>query len=309
LVIKAVDVAGQSRGLGEPLLGAIPAGGQTVVESGRLLARLDRLPAWRTNDYLVNRLREALQHISRRNSAESLDDQLRYLAAVDADRLHASYAMIRLIIWAVPILGFLGTVVGITMAIASLRVDAVQESMQEVTSGLGVKFDTTALALTLSMILMSLQYFVDRVENALLAAVDRRAEEELVGRFARVPVDSEGQIVALRRTSQTVVESLDGMVRQIQRVMAQNAQSLAAVENALMQKADALGRAVEATGYVTRLEESLNRNLAALAGSRNFEETVMSLAAAIHLLNSRLAALPGAPTVQLERARQLKKAA
>jgi biopolymer transport protein ExbB/TolQ len=290
-------------------LGTIPAGGQTVAEAPRLLARLERLPAWRASDYLARRLREALEHVSRRNSAETLDDQLHYLAAIDADRLHASYAMIRLIIWAVPILGFLGTVVGITMAIASLRVDAVQESMAAVTSGLGVKFDTTALALTLSMILMSLQYFVDRAETELLTAVDRRAEEELIGRFPRVPVDSEGQVVALRRTSQTVVESLDNMVRQIERAIAQNTQSLAAVETALGQKADALGRAVEAAGYVTRLEETLNRNLAALAGSRNFEETVMSLAAAIHLLNSRLASLPGGPALQLERAWQIKKAA
>jgi hypothetical protein len=37
------------------------------------------------------------------------------------------------------------------------------------------------------------------------------------------------------------------------------------------------------------LEQKLNDNLQALAGSKNFEDTVMSLAATIHLLNSRLA--------------------
>jgi len=46
---------------------------------------------------------------------------------------------------------------------------------------------------------------------------------------------------------------------------------------------DVLG-AIQAAGEVTRLEDALNRNLAALAGSKNFEETVVSLAAAIHLL-------------------------
>jgi len=39
---------------------------------------------------------------------------------------------------------------------------------------------------------------------------------------------------------------------------------------------------------VVKLEDALNRNLANLAGASNFEQTVMSLAAAIHLLNARL---------------------
>ena len=46
---------------------------------------------------------------------------------------------------------------------------------------------------------------------------------------------------------------------------------------------------VAATGDVAKLEEVLNRNLKSLAGAKNFEDTVMSLAAVIHLLNSRLA--------------------
>ena len=53
----------------------------------------------------------------------------------------------RLIVWAIPILGFLGTVIGITMALNAIDPKAVEESMMQVTTGLGVKFDTTALAL------------------------------------------------------------------------------------------------------------------------------------------------------------------
>ena len=43
-----------------------------------------------------------------------------------------------------------------------------------------------------------------------------------------------------------------------------------------------------ATGKIANLESHLNDNLKSLAGSKNFEETVMSLSAAIHLLNTRL---------------------
>jgi len=52
---------------------------------------------------------------------------------------------------------------------------------------------------------------------------------------------------------------------------------------------------------VAKLEAALNHNLEALAGAKNFEQTVMSLAAAIHLLNARLGELPSESTrVQLE---------
>ncbi len=60
---------------------------------------------------------------------------------------------------------------------------------------------------------------------------------------------------------------------------------------------------------VARMEETLNRNLASLAGAGHFEETVMSLAAAIHLLTARLAETPASPIVRLESPRRAGQAA
>ena len=62
----------------------------------------------------------------------------------------------------------------------------------------------------------------------------------------------------------------------------------------LARQAAVLQRAVEAAGEVARLEDSLNRNLSALAGAKHFEQTVMSLAAAVNLLSARLAESPAA---------------
>ena len=62
---------------------------------------------------------------------------------------------------------------------------------------------------------------------------------------------------------------------------------------------------LKATGEVTHLETSLNENLRALAGSKNFEDTVMSLSAAIQLLTSRLNKPPVREThVKLDQADQ-----
>ena len=75
----------------------------------------------------------------------------------------------------------------------------------------------------------------------------------------------------------------------------------ATLQQGMAHQADALNRAVEAAGSIANLETQLNRNLSALAGAKNFEQTVMSLAAAIHLLNARLSETPAqVPGIQLD---------
>lgn len=372
LVVKGGHVLVQNRHIFESVLGPGLAGGEPAAASDALLARLNRPPR-RADHYLVRRVREALEHVRRRGSAESLLDELKYLADLDAARAHDSYALVRVVVWAIPILGFLGTVIGITVAVAHLQPEALEKSLPQVVAGLSVAFNTTAQALGLTMVLMFTQFFVDRAESRLLTVVDQRAEEELIGRFESVADTPDGQLVAVRRMAETLVKNTEQLVRRqaelwqgsidaaaqrwatmaetadrrlqaalggaladglkgharemasieqaaaqenrrhwdrVQQSIAQQAEGLASLQAGLARQVETITRAVEATGQIARLEEALNRNLAALAGSRNFEQTVMSLAAAIHLLNARLAPGPAdAPPVHLEPARRTGQAA
>ena len=61
-------------------------------------------------------------------------------------------------------MGFLGTVIGITVAIANLS-PSQMENITDVVAGLGTAFDTTATALGLSMVLMFSHFLVDRQEQ------------------------------------------------------------------------------------------------------------------------------------------------
>lgn len=353
LVIKIFELASQSQRLGVSnlLLGPIPRGGQPVSACELLLARLDSLAPLARRTLLVRRLREALERVRRRNSAAGLDDELKYLAERDAEQLYESYALFRVVIWAIPILGFLGTVVGITMAIAHLTPNAIEQSLPTTIGALSVAFATTTQALALSIVLMFAKYLVSRRENALLAAVDRWVDDELVGRFETQSAGPDGQLAAVRRMSETLVQTCDELVRrqaelwresieaserrwsrmaetsgqqlekalagalaeslrahaeglaaaeqaaaaanrkhwdQVQQALVRGAESTVALQEAVREQVDVLARTVEATGQVAKLEDTLNRNLATLAGSKHFEQTVMSLAAAIHLLNARL---------------------
>lgn len=72
---------------------------------------------------VARRLTEVLHYVRNREDGSGLEDHLRYLADLASDRLLQSYSLIRTVTWAVPIMGFLGTVVGITMAIANVTPD------------------------------------------------------------------------------------------------------------------------------------------------------------------------------------------
>lgn len=300
LAIKTLEVAAQRQGSGRSLLSPVPPGGQSPGEAESLLLRLDKVPAQHQGDYLVGRLREGLLYVARRQSAEGLGDHLKHLADLDAGRAHASYALLRLIVWAIPILGFLGTVIGITMAIASLRPSALEESMLEVTAGLGVAFDTTALALSLSIILMFVQYYVDRAETGLLDEVDRRVEAELVGRFPEASSPSAGDPAAVRRLSEQMVHNLELVVRK-QADLWQT--TLQTSHERWSRMADEAGRQLQ-TALASSLGESLKLHARESAEVRRFEETVAALSAAIHLLNARLGDMPVS-----DRARRANQAA
>ncbi len=139
------------------------------------LARLAELPSALRHTLLARRLHRALEYVRDRGSADGLDDELRYWSEADAALQQESFALVRILIWATPMLGFLGTVIGITAALgnldgAELATNA-KAAMDKLMAGLYVAFDTTALALTLSILLMFFQFLVDRLETELLSAV------------------------------------------------------------------------------------------------------------------------------------------
>lgn len=355
LVIKVIACLGQfSAQLGIQL----PSEGttrQSVDEAGELLDELEQLPPSRARTMLARRLRGALEFVERHGSAEGLEDELKYAADVDAVEQQEGFALVRIIIWATPMLGFLGTVIGITQALGDLNpqelATAIQTAMDRLLSGLYVAFDTTALALTLSIVLMFVQFIVDRLEGELLKSTDARTHELLVGRFANVGSKQDPYLLSVERMMQAVAESTEqlvvrqaqlwensiaaanehwlGLTRQTgttvrealsdaiaegmssyaeqlgkieeessrrarqrweqwQTVLSDNARTLHAQQQEMTKQTQLLEQVLSRAGEVTTLEHTLSENLQALRQAGNFDEALMSLSAAIHLLNVRL---------------------
>lgn len=176
-----------------------------------LLTKLNALPYAVQNGYFVSRLQNALDYIHRNQSSVGLEDEIKYLSDMDAERMSQSYSLIRLVIWAIPILGFLGTVMGITLAIGALggNLSDTAATLPQMISGLSVAFDTTAIALAFSIILMFTQFMVEKSETRLLNDVDFQIHREISGRFDPIPDTLEGTVLAIRRVGEVVLEGME----------------------------------------------------------------------------------------------------
>ena len=183
-----------------------------VAESAQLLSGLSKLPRRWQSTRMVQRAAAVLDFLHSRGSAEELDDHLRTLADNDALALESSYSLTKFICWAMPILGFLGTVLGITEAIAGVTPEVLENSLSSVTDGLALAFDSTALALGLTMLTMLLSFVIERAEQGIVEAVDRFADRELAHRFERTGSEGGEFLQVIRRQSDVLVQATEKLV-------------------------------------------------------------------------------------------------
>ena len=255
LVIKMIDVATQRSHVEETWLDAPADGGD---EPGTAVSLRDSIDE-DAEGWLPRRLREALDMVARTGSPEGLEDHLKYLSDLDAARAASGHGLVRFIVWAIPIMGFLGTVIGITEAIANLSPTQL-ENITLVVAGLGVAFDTTATALALSMVLMFVQFLLDRQEQQLLAAVDETAWATLAGRF-QTPAGGDVTALAVARLGEAVTRS----TRELIEAQAKAWQGLEQTAGAGVERMLAESGVALRTAVTTSLEETLGHWHSSLA--------------------------------------------
>ena len=167
---------------------------------------LNEHPGWVKEHYLWQRLSAMMAYLQRSNSTASAETELKYLTELDYERQQQRFALVRILIWATPMLGFLGTVLGISEALGGISVgpeNNFETMMNGLRGSLYVAFDTTALALTLSMFLMFGQFLIDRFELQLLSIVDTLVHAEVNRNFDLTSTDD----VAMRTFSEQFLET------------------------------------------------------------------------------------------------------
>lgn len=109
--------------------------------------------------------------------------------------LDLKYNVLRYIVWLIPTLGFIGTVIGITLALGEAgnfpgidptdpaNGDAIREWIKLLTEKLGVAFNTTLVALLLSAILVFLLHIMQEREERALNSVGQYCMDNLITRL------------------------------------------------------------------------------------------------------------------------------
>jgi biopolymer transport protein ExbB/TolQ len=95
------------------------------------------------------------------------------------------YSMIRYVVWLIPTLGFIGTVIGISLALAFAGQVDIQDPtlLAQLTKHLAVAFHTTLLALAMSTILVLLQHIVQAHEEGALNQAGQYCLDNLINRL------------------------------------------------------------------------------------------------------------------------------
>lgn len=172
----------------------IPAGSAFALTSDTAHDTLRRLNSFVDDPkrfVLFNRIERALLNLRNVGNLSDVSEMLRAQAENDESHMDSSYGLLHGIIWGIPILGFIGTVIGLSGAIgrfgtvlnADASVSSLKEGLAPVTNNLGIAFDTTFLALVLAMIIQLSMTILRKKEELFFDACRDYAHVNIISRL------------------------------------------------------------------------------------------------------------------------------
>lgn len=191
-----------------------------------------QVPLTLRDSLIVNRIRKALELFESRPDNTEVATFLGIQSDLDANRSMGSYSLLKVFLWAIPILGFIGTVMGLSIAVGSLAMgdntdpEALKTSINNLTNGLGIAFDTTLLGLILSILMSFPLAAVRKREDETLTIIDAFCTEKVLPRLNDSKhaaadelieqADSIPQLVSsLARAHETFLVNLNESTRQL----------------------------------------------------------------------------------------------
>lgn len=154
-------------------------GMRILPEDTRDLSRqLQALPPYQRNSLLPRALLAALHRFSTTRKIQDVASATQAYCAAEGERLESELSMIRYIAWAIPSVGFIGTVRGIGDALGQAH-KAIEGDIFDVTKSLGVAFNSTLIALLISIALMFLLHQLQLLQERYVLDAEAYCEENL----------------------------------------------------------------------------------------------------------------------------------
>ncbi|MEZ5596578.1 MAG: MotA/TolQ/ExbB proton channel family protein [Pseudomonadales bacterium] len=130
--------------------------------------------------YLVPRaLRAALLRFASTRNVHDVAEAVKSVCETESERLESELSMVRYIAWAIPSIGFIGTVRGIGEALGQAY-KAVEGDISGVTASLGTAFNSTLIALLISIVIMFLMHQLQLLQERLVLETQSYADLHLV---------------------------------------------------------------------------------------------------------------------------------
>ena len=188
LIVRARDAAAERTQLG---LGYLPEDETTLLQSLELrriyaaAREANQTGSASSGRFLPRLIQRTVTQFQTTKSIDQANALLNSSLELYLHEIDLRYSMIRYVVWVVPTLGFIGTVVGISLALAYAGAVDLQDPslLAELTKRLAVAFNTTLLALVMSAILVLLQHIIQAYEERSLNQAGQYCLDNLINRL------------------------------------------------------------------------------------------------------------------------------
>lgn len=149
------------------------------------------------NFILYNRIVVALANLRNLGRVGDVGDILKAQAESDEASSETSYSLVSGFVWAIPVLGFIGTVLGLSEAIGSFSavleqsedMSQVKDSLRSVTGGLATAFETTLVALVAALAIQLILVFLKKSEQEFLDDCAEYSTNQIVNHLRILPYE------------------------------------------------------------------------------------------------------------------------
>ena len=148
-------------------------------DTGELSGKVQGLPDVVRGFLLPRALLMGLQRFAATRDIHAVSTATRDVCESEGERLESELSMISYIVWAIPSIGFIGTVRGIGDALGQAH-KAVEGDITGVTQSLGVAFNSTLIALLISIVLMFFVHQLQLMQERLVLDTEAYCDQRLI---------------------------------------------------------------------------------------------------------------------------------
>ena len=182
IAYKGARTAAGRRLLDDELVPAAE-GTKILPEDAREYARqIEAMPPERRGSLLPRALLTALNRFTATRSIQDVSETAKGVCEAEAERLESELSMLKYIAWAIPSIGFIGTVRGIGEALGQAH-KAVEGDIAGVTQSLGVAFNSTFIALLISIVIMFLLHQLQLQQERYVLDAESYVDRHLIQRL------------------------------------------------------------------------------------------------------------------------------